>query len=1285
MKKLSGVLIFAVITAAFAGCYPAGSSGLDKGTGSVRLAVVGQDGKTVQGAMVFEKDRLVVFGTTDAKGEVVLKDLPAGRHVFMAFTQNGLGGQIEIPVFGGQTADAKLMMVQTGSVTGTARLGDKTDAVGTTVFLLGTSFVAKTDHNGAYTIFFVVPGCYTIRFEHDGYMPQEFADVCIKTGKKKILTDVVLYVAGTKPCMSDADCDQGQECRDGKCELKPGLSKEVCDGKDNDGDGLTDEGIVQTYGKDQGECTTGEKVCVGGQMQVYVAAKGPGPEICGDKKDNDCDGVTDEPACAPDTCGDGKCEPPGETIDNCPNDCGCPKGQVYSRGQNKCVDCTIEGGELMAGIGGGCCTGLTAISPSEPDGNGKCLQGIDSEFCTKCGNGSCEKDKHENWCNCPADCAPGTCGDGKCDDGETTTNCAKDCKGPKLDILFVVDDSGSMTSKQVALAKAMPGFIKELRKNGDIYLHIAVTTTNMCDADIPVSVRGKFVYQPAKNFPSGAMEHRIQACKTDADCGDGWACKNNVQPANVYLCDNPDTTPTDQQFLLDVNPHAICVSRCETTADCAAEFGKDTQCVAPGGDVSMKGCMPVPDTGICPADLGSKYNILDEDVADKWFQAWKRGEWAGDPAWKGLSDAQARDAVFAQLLKCMVTVGSFQYTCVNQEMGLRASWEALGYNGANAAQAKAFLRAEASLLVVIVSDEDDCSSPQLLSANQTKNCACLTGQWGTFPNPYMGNGGKNESGPLFAIKDSVGRIMFIKDPSRKGTPDNVFFAVVTGLPEPGSGLTPSQDKKATINRYYDCKCGSGNYADINYICNGAGGPASMGGRYVQIAQGFVNNGFVENICTDTDLGTAMTDIADKTHYRMVQASTVCGNGICEPGETPQICSQDCGAPTDPGHLKWKVKIDDAILGSPAIGTDGTVYFGGRYLYAMNPDGTMKWQFRDQDKTNYSNYMPPAIGADSTLYMGSASNYEPNFSNGFLYALNPDGTVKWKYQLAGLTRSCPSIGTDKTIYVESNVENDIFGPGNTTNDCKTSFCSYLSAVNPDGTLKWLFDKAEYLSGAPVIGANKTVYITGDYLYALNPDGTVKWQFDAGQTFHENPAIGADGTLYAVAQDSSLYAINPDGSLKWKFTSTGASFAPVIGPDNTIYLARGYDRDNDTILYAINPDSSVKYSLKRPDNIDATASPVIGTDGTVYLAAGQGYLYAMKPDGTVIWRFKADNAFKISAAIGADGTLYLGNSDFYPSIYAITSASKGLAASPWPRVGHDNKNTGLYTDSTGKAPW
>ncbi|HOI80425.1 MAG TPA: PQQ-binding-like beta-propeller repeat protein, partial [Petrimonas sp.] len=259
-----------------------------------------------------------------------------------------------------------------------------------------------------------------------------------------------------------------------------------------------------------------------------------------------------------------------------------------------------------------------------------------------------------------------------------------------------------------------------------------------------------------------------------------------------------------------------------------------------------------------------------------------------------------------------------------------------------------------------------------------------------------------------------------------------------------------------------------------------------------------------------------------------------------------------------------------IYGSAAIGSDGTIYFGTKSgetkLYALHPDGTLKWGSPTIGEISGS----PAIGSDGTIYAGSDQ----------IYAFNPvDGTIKWSYP-AGVTYACPAIGADGTIYVGSSDTN-------------------VYALNPDGTLKWNFTTGGEIQGSPAIGADGTIYI-GNYgdgnVYALNPDGTLKWNFAAGGSIQGSPAIGLDGTIYiGTYGNNKVYALNPDGTEKWVYVLTNSVCgSPVIGADGTIYFV-----NKSRYLYALNPDGTLKFqSARLPSGSSPEGTPVIGPDGTLY---------------------------------------------------------------------------------------
>src|SRR6266487_3853954 len=106
-----------------------------------------------------------------------------------------------------------------------------------------------------------------------------------------------------------------------------------------------------------------------------------------------------------------------------------------------------------------------------------------------------------------------------------------------------------------------------------------------------------------------------------------------------------------------------------------------------------------------------------------------------------------------------------------------------------------------------------------------------------------------------------------------------------------------------------------------------------------------------------------------------------------------------------GTQLWAYAVSDPILGSPAVGPDGTVYFANAALFAVTNRGSNKWVF-PLEAGGGDNNSSPAVAANGTIYV----------SRGQLYAVNPDGSQKWAYP-AGSGKGSPAVGFGGDVYVE----------------------------------------------------------------------------------------------------------------------------------------------------------------------------------------------------------------------------------------------------------------------------
>ncbi len=267
----------------------------------------------------------------------------------------------------------------------------------------------------------------------------------------------------------------------------------------------------------------------------------------------------------------------------------------------------------------------------------------------------------------------------------------------------------------------------------------------------------------------------------------------------------------------------------------------------------------------------------------------------------------------------------------------------------------------------------------------------------------------------------------------------------------------------------------------------------------------------------------------------VSAPAIDENGILYVGTVNSMPNYLYAFDTTNKSLKLKYKAGNDIESSPAIGDDGTIYFGdwSGNIHAVNPNGTRKWKYTTGDVVTSS----PAIGGDGTVYCGSHDDY--------VYAFYPNnGTVKWKFKTGSWVHGSPTIGDDGTIYIGSDN-------------------GYLYALYPNnGSMKWRCSIGATWA-SPALDENGTLYIGvwEEKFYAIFPNGTIKWTFDPGhRIWGSSAAISADETIYFGTSDISgtspwefdIIALNPDGTEKWRKYIETIFSSPAIGEDGTVYI-------------------------------------------------------------------------------------------------------------------------------------
>jgi outer membrane protein assembly factor BamB len=363
----------------------------------------------------------------------------------------------------------------------------------------------------------------------------------------------------------------------------------------------------------------------------------------------------------------------------------------------------------------------------------------------------------------------------------------------------------------------------------------------------------------------------------------------------------------------------------------------------------------------------------------------------------------------------------------------------------------------------------------------------------------------------------------------------------------------------------------------------------------------------------------------------------------------------------------RVEVPESIFGnsdiqsSAAIAPDGTAYVGlhsGTLFALRDPAGAgnqlaARWNYHPAGGSSW--HATPAIGRDGTVYVGFSTNSGTPDAEGTLYALQaPSGGIEprvlWSVELGpGRQTSSPMLGPDGTIYA-------VGGAGR------------LSAIAPDGRVKWTAQTGPTLKSSPALAGDGTVYVPSmnGKLYAVAPPaspasrvGMIRWVFRFAEfpgtrqpvVSHSPPAgadgigtgasptIAPDGSIYIGANNSNFYAISPNGHLEWMFEAepeiAGIWSTAALSADNsTLYFGA-----NKGGIYAVNrSDGSLRWQYPIVGSI--YSSPTLDATGALYTGSTVGHVFALDgASGRLIFDFDAQAPIWTVPALRPDGTLVI----------------------------------------------
>lgn len=216
-----------------------------------------------------------------------------------------------------------------------------------------------------------------------------------------------------------------------------------------------------------------------------------------------------------------------------------------------------------------------------------------------------------------------------------------------------------------------------------------------------------------------------------------------------------------------------------------------------------------------------------------------------------------------------------------------------------------------------------------------------------------------------------------------------------------------------------------------------------------------------------------------------------------------------------GKMKWKYGTADEGGSKCAFNSDGTVVYCGtddKSLRALDAvSGSLIWKFSTGGAITSST----RVGPDGSLYFGCL--------DGYFYAINPDGSLKWKQNLGEEIWSSPAVlSNGKTLFIGSMAD----GAAN------------VFALNcATGEILWDNETKGPVFSSPTISYDgKTVFFCSfdANCYAFNTEsGKELWVFQADSAIQSSPVVSkVDGTLFVGSSEGNIYAVDSaTGKVKW----------------------------------------------------------------------------------------------------------------------------------------------------------
>lgn len=293
-----------------------------------------------------------------------------------------------------------------------------------------------------------------------------------------------------------------------------------------------------------------------------------------------------------------------------------------------------------------------------------------------------------------------------------------------------------------------------------------------------------------------------------------------------------------------------------------------------------------------------------------------------------------------------------------------------------------------------------------------------------------------------------------------------------------------------------------------------------------------------------------------------------------------------------GSYAWNYAAYKEIFSKPTVDeSNQRIYFGSEsaIIHCINFSGQKIWTFPSGERIKSD-----VLLHDGIVYFSSYDHY--------LYALNAaNGALTWTFppKKKPDEPQTEDIVAGEFAYSSPVASNDVIFVGNLD--------GHLYAVNLDGTLKWKFKAEKGVTSTPLVDNGIVYFGSKDgNLYAVSEaSGEKKWAFKTGDFINSSPKI-YQGILYFGSDDKKFYALDAKtGEKKWDFQGRAAFISYPAFYKNLVFIS-GTEGDN--TVYAIDINTHKVFWQHETDG-GIESDPVVEGD-MLYVTSADKKMHAFK---------------------------------------------------------------------------